>query len=198
MKKWVSVKEALGLDGIIEDRKSTFGELEYRKYQTQNPSHSLLVDSRDFFISNSGHTTQNRENITRSINEPSDTIVVSGNAQITNYEIKSLKYIRNKNPIMFEKHKPNYLDEPSYTLNAKDRATPSEMITDGTYCRKLENHEIAILQGFPNDYKWFGGKSSVRKQVGNAVPPPLIRAFGEMLKNMAQLEHCNESKEQYQ
>lgn len=182
IKKWVSVKDALGLNGIIEDRKTKyFDETEYRRYSVDRPHHTLITDSRDFFISNSGHSTQNRENITRSVDEPSDTIVVASNVQITNYKIKSLKKIRNKNPIMYNKHLKDSGGACCSTITAKDRSTPSDMVTDGVYCRKLDNSELAILQGFKN-YKWFGTKTSVRRQIGNAVPPPLIEAFAnEML-----------------
>ncbi len=149
-KKWVSVKTALGLEGL--------------KY-----------------ISNSGHNTQNREDITRSINNPSDTIVVAGTTQITNYSIKSIKKIRNKNPIIYDKHKPNKLQSPCSTITAKDRSTPSDMITDGVYARKLTNEELSILQGFRLDFKFYGNKTSVRKQIGNALPAAISKAFFSMV-----------------
>lgn len=150
MKKWVSVREALGLDCI--------------KY-----------------ISNSGHSTQNREYITRSIDEPADTVVIASTVNLTNYAIKSLKKIRNKNPIMYDKHKPNYLDKPCSTITTKDRATPSDMVTDGEYARKLTNPELAILQGFRLDFQFYGTKTSVRKQIGNALPAAISKLFFEQI-----------------
>lgn len=37
--------------------------------------------------------------------------------------------------------------------------------------------EAAALQGFRPDYPWHGGASSLRQQIGNAVPPPMSAAI---------------------
>jgi len=85
MKKWVSIKDALGLDGIIQDRKTTFGEKygkedgKFREYSTDRPSHALLKDSRDWFVCPTGFDNKNKKQIGRSVNEPIMTIV-NGNA----------------------------------------------------------------------------------------------------------------------
>lgn len=151
MKKWVSVKEALGLDGIIE-----------------------------FFISVDGYAKCNQIEKTRSIDNPSQTVLTGRDLQITDYKIKSLKNIRNKT--MLEKHPPTEMKLTSNTITTKDRGWIGDsIVSDGVYCRKLENEELAVLQGFPNNYKFFGNKGSVRRQIGNAVPPPLIRAFAKEL-----------------
>ncbi len=56
-KKWVSVKEALGLKrGFLEDRKSTFGEKykkvdgKFRDYSINEPCFTLITDHRIFLI----------------------------------------------------------------------------------------------------------------------------------------------------
>ena len=177
VKKWVSVKDALGLGvGLIEDRKSTFGEAKTREYDVDRPMHSLLVDSRDWFISNSGHSTQNREDITRSIDEPADTIVCASSVQISNYPIKSIKKIRNK--VILNKHPPSMLDGTAVTITTKDRGWNGDsIVSDGKSARKLTNEELAILQGFRTDFKFYGGKTSVRKQIGNALPAAISKAF---------------------
>jgi site-specific DNA-cytosine methylase len=38
---------------------------------------------------------------------------------------------------------------------------------------RLTMPELATLQGFPDDWDWVGNKTSVSKQIGNAVPPAL-------------------------
>lgn len=53
--------------------------------------------------------------------------------------------------------------------------------------RTLSPREGARIQSFPDDYKFLGNKTSVYKQIGNAVPPKLAYFWGiliqEILKN---------------
>lgn len=61
-------------------------------------------------------------------------------------------------------------------------------LDNGMICREITNTERALLQGFDVNYKFFGNEHSIRKQIGNAVPPPLIKAFFEqtLLTNKAE------------
>lgn len=45
------------------------------------------------------------------------------------------------------------------------------------YNRSITHREAARLQGFPDDFRFFGNKAAVRRQIGNAVPPPLGHAL---------------------
>lgn len=190
LKKWVSVREALGLDGIIQDRKTTFGD-GFRNYSTDNPNFTVLSDGRVWYVSPLGFANKNKKLISRSVSEPSQTITNGNEYQFTSYKVYSTKYIRGKNPIMYKKYPPNHLDASCSTITAKDRSTASDMITDNLYARKLINEELAILQGFPKEYRFYGNKTSVRKQIGNAVPPPVINAFFSQITNNKSLEHSN-------
>lgn len=38
-----------------------------------------------------------------------------------------------------------------------------------------------VIQGFPDDWKWAGGKTAQWRQVGNAFPPPVAKAIGESI-----------------
>jgi len=49
--------------------------------------------------------------------------------------------------------------------------------------RALTNRERARLQTFPDDYIFFGGKESVRKQIGMAVPPEGIKVIFRAILN---------------
>lgn len=59
----------------------------------------------------------------------------------------------------------------------------------GRYLHPFENRaithfEAARLQGFPDDYLWAGSKSSVARQIGNAVPVGLAKSIGEAVIDM--------------
>jgi DNA (cytosine-5)-methyltransferase 1 len=47
---------------------------------------------------------------------------------------------------------------------------------------KLTVRMVARLQGFPDDWAFFGRKTAAYKQVGNAFPPPFARAVAESIK----------------
>lgn len=46
------------------------------------------------------------------------------------------------------------------------------------YDRPLTPREASRLQGFRDNYKFYGTRDDVRSQIGNAVPPPLAKAIG--------------------
>lgn len=49
--------------------------------------------------------------------------------------------------------------------------------------RALHNRERARLQTFPDNYLFVGGKESVRKQVGRAVPPEGVKVIFRAIVN---------------
>ena len=56
--------------------------------------------------------------------------------------------------------------------------------------RALTNRERARLQTFPDDFIFYGGKESVRKQIGMAVPPVGVKViFDAILKTFAGQEY---------
>lgn len=74
--------------------------------------------------------------------------------------------------------------EPSPTLVTSpiQRAT---MLAHPTANRPLSVREYARIQGFPDEWVFVGTTTSQYKQIGNAVPVPLGRAIGLMLKSVA-------------
>lgn len=50
------------------------------------------------------------------------------------------------------------------------------------FAPKLTVEMVALIQGFPGDWKFVGGKTARYRQVGNAFPPPVARALGEQIK----------------
>ncbi|MFJ5685566.1 DNA cytosine methyltransferase [Streptomyces sp. NPDC093099] len=45
----------------------------------------------------------------------------------------------------------------------------------------LTVEQAAIIQGFPADWKFSGGKTAQYRQVGNAFPPPVAKAVGQAI-----------------
>ncbi|MEU9337445.1 DNA (cytosine-5-)-methyltransferase [Streptomyces sp. NPDC048290] len=45
----------------------------------------------------------------------------------------------------------------------------------------LTVRQAAIIQGFPEDWEFSGGKTAQYRQVGNAFPPPVAKAVGESI-----------------
>jgi len=52
------------------------------------------------------------------------------------------------------------------------------------YLRRMTAQECARIQTFPDDFVFVGGKSSVFRQIGNAVPVVLARAIAEHLRGV--------------
>ena len=79
-------------------------------------------------------------------------------------------------------------DKPSYTITGSGGGG-----THGYHYsepRPLTNRERARIQTFPDDYKFTGTASSVRKQIGMAVPPKLAQiVFEAILKTFAGIEY---------
>lgn len=47
--------------------------------------------------------------------------------------------------------------------------------------RVITHYEAALIQGFPEDYRWVGTREAIARQIGNAVPIPLGAALGRLL-----------------
>lgn len=79
-------------------------------------------------------------------------------------------------------------DKPSYTVTGSGGGGTHVYHWDEP--RALTNRERARIQTFPDDYRFFGGKDSIRKQIGMAVPPRGAQAiFEALLKTYAGEEY---------
>lgn len=74
--------------------------------------------------------------------------------------------------------------EPSPTL-VTSPIQKATMLCHPTELRPLSVREYARIQQFPDNWKIEGKTSDCYRQIGNAVPIPLGRAIGEMLKSVA-------------
>lgn len=72
-------------------------------------------------------------------------------------------------------------DRPSTTITRNLGTPSSSRCIHPTQNRALSTREGARLQGFPDNYKFFGSKSDMNLQIGNAVPTQLSRALARQL-----------------
>ena len=54
---------------------------------------------------------------------------------------------------------------------------------------KLTVQMAAVLQGFPPDWEFLGGKTAAYRQVGNAFPPPVAAAVAKVIYNILASDH---------
>jgi DNA (cytosine-5)-methyltransferase 1 len=71
------------------------------------------------------------------------------------------------------------LDEPSPTI-----LTARTSYYHPTEPRYLTPREAAACQSFPNDFIFHGSQTAVFRQIGNAVPPVLALALGQVIKEI--------------
>lgn len=84
-------------------------------------------------------------------------------------------------------------DEPSPTV-VTSPVQKATMLAHPTQPRPLSVQEYARLQGFPDSWVFSGPIASQYRQIGNAVPVPLGRAFGQMLVSVATGSHVVTSR----
>ena len=71
-----------------------------------------------------------------------------------------------------------FWDKPSVTIRTEFYKPEKGRYLHPTEDRPITHLEAARLQGFPDDYMWFGSKHSIARQIGNAVPLDLGEALG--------------------
>jgi DNA (cytosine-5)-methyltransferase 1 len=76
-------------------------------------------------------------------------------------------------------------NKPSPTITARgDHRGGAMIIHHPSNTRRLTCREAAIVQGFPMHFEFLGSMTSVYKQIGNAVPPPLAKAAAMQIKTL--------------
>lgn len=79
-------------------------------------------------------------------------------------------------------------NKPSYTVTGSGGG--GTHVYHWSENRALTNRERARLQTFPDNFEFYGGKESVRRQIGMALPPVGAQAvFEAILKSFAGIEY---------
>lgn len=75
-------------------------------------------------------------------------------------------------------------DEPAVTITVNFVHPASNRCIHPILDRALTPREGARLQSFDDDFKFFGNRTEITKQIGNAVPPILGKVLAEKLKEL--------------
>jgi DNA (cytosine-5)-methyltransferase 1 len=96
-----------------------------------------------------------------------------------------LKRIKGNPPLpsMWHENKSGNISALEYSCALRAGASHSYLLVNGI--RRPTSRELLRLQGFPDSYKIVVPHSQIRKQAGNSVSVPVIRAVaGEMIKSL--------------
>lgn len=129
-------------------------------------------------------------------------------AQIKNKEDRDrLKFIPAGKGIRYEEDEKNYLPKKlRYGIDWKklrenrfrqtrlqrlplNEPSPTILTARTSYYHPVENRyltprEAAACQSFPNDFIFHGSQTAIFRQIGNAVPPLLAEALGQVIKKI--------------
>ncbi|MEU6443646.1 DNA cytosine methyltransferase [Streptomyces sp. NPDC047046] len=72
-------------------------------------------------------------------------------------------------------------DRPSVTIRTEFYKPEKGRYLHPTAHRPITHWEAALIQGFPDTFKWHGSKVQIARQIGNAVPIGLGRALAEVI-----------------
>lgn len=73
-------------------------------------------------------------------------------------------------------------DKPSVTIRTEFTKPEKGRYLHPSEDRAITLYEGALLQGFPDHYKWVGSRTEISRQIGNAVPVELGRAIARQLQ----------------
>lgn len=85
-------------------------------------------------------------------------------------------------PSIWHENKSGNISSHPYSCALRAGASHNYLLVNGE--RRLTTREMLRLQGFPDSYKIVCTDSQIRKQAGNAVAVPVVRAVIERLSNV--------------
>lgn len=72
------------------------------------------------------------------------------------------------------------VDRPYWTVNTRNNG--EWIVPARGRAWRLKLRELAVLQGFPQGFEFFGTVAEKNRQMGNALPPPVGEALGRALR----------------
>jgi len=161
LEPWVTVRQALGLDGELGGMRNTEANpRQERPAPTDEPSPTVGGKGNAMYSSRViaepslvERQSGKRGHTKRSLDEPSPTVLAPGQGGFDRLSI----------------------------AGGADRASDALWLATGR--RRLTVEECAALQGFPAGHPFSGTKTSQYRQVGNAVPPRLAEVVARAVTN---------------
>ncbi|WP_329340257.1 DNA cytosine methyltransferase [Streptomyces sp. NBC_01352] len=86
-----------------------------------------------------------------------------------------------------------HANRPSVTIRTEFFKPEKGRYLHPTEHRPITHYEAALIQGFPDDYRWYGNKLDIARQIGNAVPIGLGRALADAIYGRLAAGACGES-----
>lgn len=83
-------------------------------------------------------------------------------------------------------------DEQAPTITTRFDTPAGGRFIHPTENRTLSPREAARIQSFPDDFVFYGNKTSICKQIGNAVPPKISYFLARLIGNIIGEENNNE------
>ena len=136
----------------------------------------MLHTKQDIYLTDFSFPNRNQKCVSRSLDEQCVTLTTMDCFYFTPVRIYTRKYLKD--------HEKVWLEKPAKTS-----------LTNGMPCKSVSNHDKQLIQGFPYSYRFFGNVASVRKQICNAVPPPLIRSIASKILVPQYVNSQEESRE---
>jgi DNA (cytosine-5)-methyltransferase 1 len=89
-------------------------------------------------------------------------------------------------PSIWHENKAGNISSHPFSCALRAGASYNYLLVDGK--RRLTPREMLRLQGFPESFKIIGTDSQIRKQAGNSVPVPLVKAVLERVLSATRAE----------
>ncbi|GEN30855.1 DNA (cytosine-5)-methyltransferase 1/site-specific DNA-methyltransferase (adenine-specific) [Cerasibacillus quisquiliarum] len=84
-------------------------------------------------------------------------------------------------------------DQPSPTIDTRFDTPSNGKNTHPELNRAITPREAARIQSFPDKFIFYGNRTSINTQIGNAVPPKMAKAIGESIINQFEKKQLFES-----
>jgi DNA (cytosine-5)-methyltransferase 1 len=89
-------------------------------------------------------------------------------------------------PSIWHENKAGNISSHPFSCALRAAASYNYLLVNGE--RRLTPREMLRLQGFPDSFEFIGNDSQVRKQAGNSVPVPMVKAVLEKVMHVERSE----------